>query len=54
MDNLRIMIGVGGNDRIRELVSVPEKVDEAMNESPMRRYGHMKIMEENLMVKRLN
>lgn len=37
--------------RIRDLVDARKKVDEVINESPMRWFGHMKRMDGNGMAK---
>lgn len=55
IDNVRPMIGVKRSDRvrterIRELVSVCKGLDEVIDESTMRWYEHIKIMDEHRMV----
>src|SRR5678816_3407074 len=58
MDNLRGVLGVRridkiGNERIRELCGVKKWVNEKINESTLRWFGHVEKMEDSQLVKRM-
>src|SRR5678815_1751450 len=58
MDNLRGVLGVKRidkirNEGIRELCGVKKGVDERMNESTLRWFGHMERMNDSRLVKRM-
>src|SRR5678815_4314459 len=58
MDNLRGVLGVRRidkmrNERIREMCGVKKWVNERINESMLRWYGHVKRMNDSRLVKRM-
>jgi hypothetical protein len=58
MDNLRSVLGVRRidkmrNERIRELCGVERGMNERINESLLRWFGHMERMDESRLVKRM-
>ena len=53
MDNLRGLLGISPNGRIRELCGVKKGMDERIDEGVLRWFGHVERMERDRIAKRV-